>query len=112
MKFMFSIYFTGTGPRSTIKIYAKCLKQNIEYKTLSISRNTTSAEVIWMLLSKFKMRHRDPKLFYLTMDIGVAALSRTLSLDEVCIDFIFQISISLKTFILGVLKFQNFEKNC
>ena len=36
------------------------------------------------------MRHRDPKLFYLTMDIGVAALSRTLSLDEVCIDFIFQ----------------------
>ena len=28
------------------------------------------------------MRHRDPKLFYLTMDIGVAALSRTLSLDE------------------------------
>ena len=35
-----------------------------------------------MLLSKFKMRHRDPKLFYLTMDIGVAALSRTLSLDD------------------------------
>lgn len=76
------IHANGTGPRSTIKIYAKCLKQNIEYKTLSISRNTTSAEVIWMLLSKFKMRHRDPKLFYLTMDIGVAALSRTLSLDE------------------------------
>jgi len=76
------IHANGTGPRSTIKIYAKCLKQNIEYKTLSISRSTTSAEVIWMLLSKFKMRHRDPKLFYLTMDIGVAALSRTLSLDE------------------------------
>jgi len=35
-----------------------------------------------MLLSKFKMRHRDPKLFYLTMDIGVAALSRNISLDE------------------------------
>merc|ERR1719273_69191 len=65
------IHANGTGPRSTIKIYAKCLKQNIEYKTLSISRNTTSTEVIWMLLSKFKMRHRDPKLFYLTMDIGI-----------------------------------------
>ncbi len=70
------------GPRSTIKIYAKCLRSDIEYKTLSVSRNTTSAEVIWMLLSKFKMRHRDPKLFYLTMDIGVAALSRTLSLED------------------------------
>ena len=66
----------------TVKIYAKCLRSDIEYKTLSISRSTTSAEVIWMLLSKFKMRHRDPKLFYLTMDIGVAALSRTLSLDD------------------------------
>merc|ERR1712141_346217 len=68
--------------RTTIKIYAKCLRSDIEYKTLSISRTSTSAEVIWMLLSKFKMRHRDPKLFYLTMDIGVAALSRTLSLDD------------------------------
>lgn len=68
--------------RTTIKIYAKCLRSDIEYKTLSISRTSTSAEVIWMLLSKFKMRHRDPKLFYLTMDIGVAALCRTLSLDE------------------------------
>merc|ERR1719273_2869372 len=78
-----SLFHTnGTGPRSTIKIYAKCLRSDIEYKTLSISRSTSSAEVIWMLLSKFKMRHRDPKLFYLTMDIGVAALSRTLSLDE------------------------------
>ena len=72
----------GTGPRTTVKIYAKCLRSDIEYKTLSISRSTTSAEVIWMLLSKFKMRHRDPKLFYLTMDIGVAALSRNISLDE------------------------------
>ena len=72
----------GSGPRTTVKIYAKCLRSDIEYKTLSISRSTSSAEVIWMLLSKFKMRHRDPKLFYLTMDIGVAALSRTLSLDE------------------------------
>lgn len=75
-------FVQGTGPRTTIKIYAKCLRSDIEYKTLSISRNTTSAEVIWMLLSKFKMRHRDPKLFFLTMDIGVAALSRTLSLDD------------------------------
>ena len=57
--------------RTPIKIYAKCLRSDIEYKTLSISRHTTSTEVIWMLLSKFKMRHRDPKLFYLTMDIGI-----------------------------------------
>ena len=57
--------------RTPIKIYAKCLRTDIEYKTLSVSRHTTSTEVIWMLLSKFKMRHRDPKLFYLSMDIGI-----------------------------------------
>ena len=57
--------------RTPIKIFAKCLRSDIEYKTLSVSRHTTSTEVIWMLLSKFKMKHRDPKLFYLTMDIGI-----------------------------------------
>ena len=56
---------------SPIKIYARCLRSDIEYKTLSISHRTSSTEVIWMLLSKYKMRHRDPKLFYLTMEIGV-----------------------------------------
>ena len=78
---------------SPIKIYARCLRADIEYKTLSISHRTTSTEVIWMLLSKYKMRHRDPKLFYLTMEIGVqpdnlsttgseSENSRTLVLDD------------------------------
>ena len=57
--------------RIPIKIYSRCLCSDIEYKTLSINHQTTSREVIWMLLSKFKMRHRDPKLFYLTMDINI-----------------------------------------
>ena len=34
---------------SPIKIYARCLRSDIEYKTLSISHRTTSTEVIWML---------------------------------------------------------------
>ena len=69
-----------------IKIYSRCLSSDIEYKTLSVDYQTTSKEVIWMLLSKFKMRHRDPKLFYLTMDINIKRtgipLRRTLSLDD------------------------------
>ena len=39
-----------------------------------------------MLLSKYRMRHRDPKLFYLTMDIYIKRtgipLKRTLTLDD------------------------------
>ena len=69
-----------------IKIYSRCLSSDIEYKTLSVNHQTTSKEVIWMLLSKFKMKHRDPKLFHLTMDINIKRtgipLRRTLSLDD------------------------------
>ena len=72
--------------RMPIKIYSRCLSSDIEYKTLSVNHQTTSKEVIWILLSKFKMKHRDPKLFYLTMDINIKRtgipLRRTLSLDD------------------------------
>ena len=75
-----------TIKKMPIKIYSRCLSSDIEYKTLSVSHQTTSKEVIWMLLSKFKMKHRDPKLFYLTMDINIKRtgipLRRTLSLDD------------------------------
>ena len=69
-----------------VKVYAKCLRSDIEYKTLSVSGATTSREIIWMLLSKYRMRHRDPKLFYLTMDINIKRtgipLKRSLALDD------------------------------
>lgn len=69
-----------------IKVYASCLRSDIEYKTLSITYKTTSKELIWMLLSKYKMKHRDPKLFFLTMDINIRRtgipLRRTLALDD------------------------------
>jgi hypothetical protein len=58
-------------PKMPIKVYASCLRSDIEYKTLSVTFKTTSKELIWLLLSKYKMRHRDPKLFYLTMDINI-----------------------------------------
>ena len=73
-------------PKMPIKVYASCLRSDIEYKTLSVTFKTTSKELIWLLLSKYKMRHRDPKLFYLTMDINIKRtgipLRRTLSLDD------------------------------
>ena len=69
-----------------IKVYAKCLRSDIEYKTLSVTSETTSKDLIWMLLSKYRMKHRDPKLFYLTIDISMkrteAPLKRSLPLDD------------------------------
>jgi hypothetical protein len=87
-----SLASSSSSPgRASIKVYASCLRPDIEYKTLCVSHETRSRELIWQLLGKFKMKHRDPKLFYLTMDIvisrggGTGAASpvtRTLVLDD------------------------------
>ncbi|XP_046403556.1 uncharacterized protein LOC124169108 isoform X2 [Ischnura elegans] len=56
---------------TTIKVYARCLRPDIEYKTLGVTFDTTSRQVVSALLGKYRMRHRDPNLFYLTMEVGV-----------------------------------------
>ena len=47
---------------------------------------TRSRDLIWQLLGKFKIKHRDPKLFYLTMDVVISKtetpVTRTLLLDD------------------------------
>ena len=76
------------GPKTTIKVFASCLRPDIEYKTLSIGNVTTSKSVIWQLLSKYKMKHRDPKLFFLTLEVVIQKPGRdgltkkTIVLDE------------------------------
>ncbi|XP_011296798.1 uncharacterized protein rau isoform X1 [Fopius arisanus] len=74
-----------TAPQqTTIKVYANCLRPDIEYKTLSITYKTTCREVVENLLNKYRMRHRDPRLFYLTMEVTVrrANVRTILPLDE------------------------------
>ncbi|XP_072390053.1 uncharacterized protein rau [Diabrotica undecimpunctata] len=70
--------------QTTIKVYARCLRPDIEYKTLSITFQTTCKEVVATLLGKYKMKHRDPKLFYLSMEVTVrkAGVKTHLALDE------------------------------
>ena len=76
------------GPKTTVKVFASCLRPDIEYKTLSIGNSTTSKAVIWQLLSKYKMKHRDPKLFFLTLEVVIQKPGRdgltkkTLVLDD------------------------------
>jgi len=54
-----------------VKFFTYSLRDDVEYKTLSISNNTTSKQVIHILLDKFKMKHRDSNLFYLNMEIVI-----------------------------------------
>ncbi|XP_059221000.1 uncharacterized protein LOC106088403 [Stomoxys calcitrans] len=71
-------------PQTTIKVFTSCLKIDIEYKTLGIQWDTTSKEVIAQLLRRLKMRHRDPRLFYLSMEVSVrrAGVKTVMVLDE------------------------------
>uniref|UniRef100_A0A1A9WX91 Ras-associating domain-containing protein n=1 Tax=Glossina brevipalpis TaxID=37001 RepID=A0A1A9WX91_9MUSC len=71
-------------PQTTIKVFTSCLKIDIEYKTLGIQWDTTSKEVIMQLLRRLKMRHRDPRLFYLSMEVSVrrAGVKTVLVLDD------------------------------
>ncbi|KAF7998547.1 hypothetical protein HCN44_010955 [Aphidius gifuensis] len=73
------------GPQqTTIKVYANCLRSDIEYKTLPITYQTTCHEIVQNLLNKYRMRHRDPRLFYLTMEVTVrrANVRTILPLDD------------------------------
>lgn len=70
--------------QTTIKVFARSLRPDIEYKTLSITYQTTCKEVVGILLGKYKMKHRDPKLFYLSMEVTVrkAGVKTQLALDD------------------------------
>ena len=54
-----------------IKVFTQCLRPHLSYKTVVITPHTTSKQVILGLLSRFRMKHRDPNLFHLTMEVRV-----------------------------------------
>ena len=67
---------------NTIRVYATCLRPHLAYKTVMITPHTTSKQVILGLLSRFRMKHRDPKLFYLTMEVTVSQTFQTITLED------------------------------
>ena len=72
----------GSPACQTIRVYTKCLRSDLAYRTLMITPYTTSKEVIMALLNRFRMNHRDPNLFYLTMEVMVDQTLQTIMLDD------------------------------
>ena len=66
----------------TIRVYATCLRPHLAYKTIMIKTHTTSRQVISSLLTRFRMRHRDQKLYYLTMEVTVNNSLQTITLED------------------------------
>ena len=59
----------GGGEATCIRVYAACLRPHLAYKTVVVRAGTTSRQVISSLLARFRMRHRDHKLYQLTMEV-------------------------------------------
>ncbi|KAK7080408.1 hypothetical protein SK128_020469 [Halocaridina rubra] len=71
-----------------VKVYLRFMRPDIEYKTMRLSTATTCRQLIALLLAKFRLRHRDPNLFFVRMEITVrtpevgAPTRRLLVLDD------------------------------
>lgn len=77
------------GSESMIKVFAQTLSQEVEYVTLHVNAQTKSSQIIRSLLRKFRLKHRDPNLFYLTLERwirkdGLKQKSVMLLSDQAC----------------------------
>ncbi|KAK3878318.1 hypothetical protein Pcinc_017046 [Petrolisthes cinctipes] len=59
------------GIQTTVRVWVRCLMQDMEYKTVAVAYSTTCRQLVQSILSKFRMKHRDPNLFYLTLELSV-----------------------------------------
>ena len=66
-----SLDTSSSSALESLRVYASCLRADIEYKTVRINKTTTARKVISSLLKKFKMKHVDPRLFFLTLEFTV-----------------------------------------
>lgn len=57
-----------TQQESIIKVFAQTLSQDVEYITLHVNAQTKCQQIVKSLLKKFRLKHRDPNLFYLTFE--------------------------------------------
>ena len=64
----------GGGEATCIRVYAACLRPHLAYKTVVVTGATTSRQVISSLLARFRMRHRDHKLYQLTMEVRMVTI--------------------------------------
>lgn len=52
-------------------MYAGCLRPDIQYKTVGINSATTCDQVVDMIFNNCKLPFKDPKLFYLSLDLKI-----------------------------------------
>ena len=61
-----------------IRVYASCLRADIEYRTVRINKTTTAKQVIMGLLNKYRLKHMDRNMFFLAMEVTIEEGKRTM----------------------------------
>ncbi|XP_076344614.1 uncharacterized protein LOC143244217 isoform X3 [Tachypleus tridentatus] len=68
---MLIIEIQPCGSSIVVKVYVRALSNNLKYRTLSVGPQTTCREIVCALLNKFRMKHRDPNLYCLSMEVWI-----------------------------------------
>lgn len=55
-------------PSPSIRVFAQTLSQDVEYLTLHLDSETPCKRLVRSLLKKFRLKHRDPNLFFFTLE--------------------------------------------
>ncbi|KAI6241465.1 Ras association domain protein [Aphelenchoides fujianensis] len=59
-----------------LRVFTGNIKAETDFKTVKISTHTSALSVIEMMLSKFRLAHRDPNLFRICMEITTRHLGQ------------------------------------
>ncbi|XP_018016787.1 serine-rich adhesin for platelets [Hyalella azteca] len=59
------------APKVPVRVHLRQLRPDIEYKTLRLDPETTCRQLIEHLLQKLRLKHRDPNLFAVVLEVAV-----------------------------------------
>ncbi|KAF2362015.1 Ras-associating (RA) domain [Trinorchestia longiramus] len=60
-----------SGSKTAVRIHLRQLRPDIEYKTIRMDSTTTCRQLIEHLLQKLRLKHRDPNLFAVVLEVAV-----------------------------------------
>ena len=72
----------STAAVQFVRIYASCLRSDIEYLTVKINKVTTVQEIIQNLLNRHKVRYVDSNLFFLSMEVSMQEIKTPIKLSS------------------------------
>lgn len=64
---------TASLLQGTVRVHTVGVRTDVAYKTLFISTATTVRDLLRALITKFRLQHKDPNLYYISMVVRIKA---------------------------------------